>query len=43
MISADYARDLTNEAIKEIPEKWYNTYMNTIYGKIKENHEEGLN
>ena len=36
MFSADYARDLTNEAIKTIPEKWYNAYMNTIYGKIKE-------
>lgn len=36
MISADCARDLTNKAIEAIPEKWYNTYMNTIYSKIKE-------
>ena len=36
MISADRARDLTNEAIKAIPNKWYNSYMNTIYSKIKE-------
>ena len=36
MISADCARNLTNEAIEAIPKKWYNAYMNTIYGKIKE-------
>ena len=36
MISADRARNLTNEAIEAIPKKWYNNYMNTIYSKIKE-------
>ena len=36
MITADCARNLTDEAIDAIPKKWYHAYMNTIYGKIKE-------
>lgn len=36
MISADFARDLTNRAIEAIPKKWYISYMSTIYSKIKE-------